>query len=581
MVVLKEIVFMKYSDDRKIAIYSRKSKFTGKGESINNQVETCCVEIKKLYPDIDFDNDVIIYEDEGYSGKNTKRPAFQRMLNDVKNKKIKQIYFYRLDRISRSVIDLHTLLGDLEKYKVTFTSATEVFDTNSITGRLNLDILTVFAEFERRVIAERIRDNMYELAKTGRWLGGKTPTGYKSEKIVERINIDGKEMTAHKLVGIPDELELVKLVYSKFIEFNSLTKTETYFLQNRIKTKNGKDFTRFTIKTMLHNPVYMIADEDAWNYFQELGVEVFADKSAFDGKHGLIAYNKTEQQDGKANVTRDISEWIIAVGKHYGVISGADWIKAQRYLELNKDKSYRKPRSHTALLSGVLVCRCGAFMRPKQYSREYAEGERRFGYLCERKEKSQRKLCDMKNPYGNVLDRAICEEIKKLGENSSEFIKKLEDVKRKIKTNNTDYETEYERLQKQIKDKKKEIENLIDSIAKGTSNISSEYINKHIEELDNEIRSYQDSLDKISELMNESSMSDSEFAVLKQMLQSFTKSFDEMSYEEKYQIIRTFVRRVVWDGENIHLYFYGSEDEGELFPFDDGSEKEPLREYSK
>ena len=161
---------------------------------------------------------------------------------------------------------------------------------------------------------------MHELAKTGRWLGGATPTGYKSEKIVERVTIDGKDMTAYKLELIPEEAEIIKLLYNKFIEYNSLSKTETYFLQNNIKTKNGKDFTRFTIKAILQNPVYMIADNDAWIYFETQGVEIYSDKEKFDGVHGLLGYNKTLQRSGKPNVTRNIDEWIITVGKHHGII---------------------------------------------------------------------------------------------------------------------------------------------------------------------------------------------------------------------------------------------------------------------
>lgn len=91
--------------------------------------------------------------------------------------------------------------------------------------------------------------------------------------------------------------------------------------------KNGKAFSRFAIKSILQNPVYMIADGDAWEYFKEF--EIYSEKEKFDGKHGLMVYNKTLQRSGKTNITKDINEWIIAVGKHDGIISGADWVKAQ------------------------------------------------------------------------------------------------------------------------------------------------------------------------------------------------------------------------------------------------------------
>lgn len=546
-------------DNRKIAIYSRKSKFTGKGESIENQIELCKTYIKNRNSDIK-DEDILVYEDEGYSGKNMNRPQFQLMMKAAKEKKLSGIVCYRLDRISRNVADFAQLINELNEYDISFESVNEKFDTSTHMGKAMMYICSIFAQLERETIAERIRDNMHELAKTGRWLGGATPTGYESKKIVERVNVNGKDMTAYKLELIPEEAELVKLVFSKFLEYNSLSKTEAYFLQNNIKTKNGKDFTRFTFKAILQNPVYMIADNDAWRYFESKGVDIYSDKEQFDGKHGLIGYNKTLQRSGKTNVMRSIDEWIIAVGKHQGIISGADWVKAQMLLEQNTSKAYRKPRSHTALLSGLLVCgNCGSFMRPKMYNKDYEDGERRFSYLCETKEKSRQHKCNIKNPNGNVLDRAICEEIKKFSENSSEFVKQLEATKSKIKSNSEELDLQIESLENSIADKKKQISNLVTSIAKGE--VATDYINQRIEELDKEIKASEQRLADLRNLTEENVLSDSEFDVLRDILSSFASSFDTMNIEQKRTAIRTFVKRIVWDGENIHMYLFGSDEE--------------------
>ena len=147
-----------------IAIYSRKSRFSASGDSIENQVQLC----KEYAARYDYkDANFIIYEDEGFSGKNTNRPKFTELINDIKNKKIDVLMCYRLDRISRNVSDFSSTLELLEANAVSFISIKEQFDTSTPMGRAMIYIASVFAQLERETIAERVRDNMIELAKNG------------------------------------------------------------------------------------------------------------------------------------------------------------------------------------------------------------------------------------------------------------------------------------------------------------------------------------------------------------------------------------------------------------------------------
>ena len=203
-------------NEEQIAIYSRKSKFTGKGESIGNQVELCKEYVRNMFGEECVDR-CVVFEDEGFSGGNLQRPDFKRMMEEVRKRKFKAIVVYRLDRISRNISDFTGLIDELTKLDVSFVSIKEQFDTSTPMGRAMMFIISVFSQLERETIAERIRDNMHELAKTGRWLGGVTPTGYASEA-VKSVTIDGKAKKACKLKLIPEEAEIVKLIYDLYIE---------------------------------------------------------------------------------------------------------------------------------------------------------------------------------------------------------------------------------------------------------------------------------------------------------------------------------------------------------------------------
>ena len=150
-----------------IVIYSRKSRFTGKGESIGNQTELCREYIKFHFGEEALE-ETFLYEDEGFSGGNLKRPGFQRMMAFVRKGGCRAIVVYRLDRISRNISDFAGLIEELSALGTAFISIREQFDTGTPMGRAMMYIASVFSQLERETIAERIRDNMRELARTGR-----------------------------------------------------------------------------------------------------------------------------------------------------------------------------------------------------------------------------------------------------------------------------------------------------------------------------------------------------------------------------------------------------------------------------
>ncbi|MFA5603206.1 MAG: recombinase family protein [Bacilli bacterium] len=562
------------NDKRKIAIYSRKSKFTGKGDSTSIQIEACKKAINMKYADINFKEDVIVYEDEGYTGANTKRPAFQNLLKAIKNKEIKAIVFYKLDRISRNVSDFSSLLEKLSDFDVSLISVTENIDTESPMGKAMIYITSVFAQLERDTIAERITDNMIALSKTGRWLGGNTPTGFKSVAVEYVKDNDDKKRKLFKLSPIDEEIRIVKLIFTKMIELRSQTKLETYMINNDIKTKNNKNHSRWALKNILTNPVYAVADIYTYNYFKDFKIDIYAELAKFDGKHGLMVYNKTgpgKSSNGKPIIIeKDITEWVVSVGKHKGIISGKDWVEVQNIIKGNSSKRYRHTSVTNALLSGIIRCSfCGSFMRSKTTPGYDELGRRKFNYMCELKEKSRRVKCKCPNANGSLIDDLVMEEIKKISAPTSKLYLKLKDISTIIFDKETKDNEELKTLRKAINKNESAIQGYIEKIP---------YIEtSEMDEINSQIKKLKETNKKLEKQIKEITKKDHTEITDKEMsdlvlniLDTYFNSFDDFDLKVKRTMIKTILPSVTTDGENLVINFIGAKDiDKTSFPVED------------
>jgi len=544
--------------DNAIAIYSRKSRFTGKGESIGNQVELCKEYVCLHHGKEALDN-TFVYEDEGFSGSSLNRPGFKRMMDDAKKRKFKAIIVYRLDRISRNISDFAGLIEELSRLGIDFTSIKEQFDTGTPMGRAMMYIASVFSQLERETIAERIRDNMHELAKTGQWLGGITPTGYSSEE-VKNFTIDGKEKKTCKLKLIPEEAQIVKMIYDLYVETDSQTLTEAELAKRGIKTKNNKAFTRFSVKAILQNPVYAIADKDMYNYFVKVNSDLFSNREDFDGVHGIMAYNRTNQKKGRTTKYLAPSEWIVSVGRHQGIIPGKLWVAVQKSLERNKSKSYHKPRINKALITGLLYCSCGSKMYPKISKRKTAEGETVYTYVCKMKECSKRSVCNNKNANGNIMDREIIEEIKKLEEDKNCFVKQLEQSRKYYINERVGYEEQIDNLQKKRTEIKKKINGLVDSIVDIDGSSAKKNVANRIEQLNIEYAEVDFGVHELENMISNNALSDIELDAMQQLLPILGNGINNMTIEQKRAFVRDVICKVIWDGNNAHLVLFDIQD---------------------
>jgi len=164
-------------------------------------------------------------------------------------------------------------------------------------------IASVFAQLERETIAERVRDNMLELAKSGRWTGGKIPLGFQSERIKYTDEM-GLQREYSILTINEDEMSFVKFLYEKYLELGSLHKLEVYITENQLKSRNGTMFEKSSLKIILQNPIYVKSTTEVIEYLKSNNWNVYGEA---DNVHSLLSYNKTEQTAKMENILKHLN----------------------------------------------------------------------------------------------------------------------------------------------------------------------------------------------------------------------------------------------------------------------------------
>lgn len=536
-------------------IYSRKSVYTGKGESIENQIEMCKQYIHSKFSDVS-DADITVYEDEGFSAKNTDRPQFQQMLRDIKLKKPDFVVCYRLDRISRNVSDFSSLIEDLNDRNISFVCIKEEFDTSKPMGKAMMYIASVFAQLERETIAERVRDNMLMLARTGRWLGGTTPTGYTSEKQQEII-IDGKVKTSCKLKDNPDELRSVDMIFEKFLELRSVSGVSKYLIKQGIKSRSGKYYSLPGIKEILQNPVYCVADKDALDYFTVQNSDVCFEEKDCSEKYGLLAYNKRDYKKKHAP-RQSMDKWIIAIGKHKGRVSGKKWVAVQNIIEDNIPTGKKPAKMHNdySLLSGLIYCeKCGSRLFAKARSGKGATPGL-FDYVCSSKLRGGTELCDCQNIGGQQADDMVCDYLMKYTDESSSIYKLLEKLKHDLQGQKQ--ESLLESIEARMSKCNDEMDNLVLTLSqRDLSPAFIQRVNIRIGELDKELSSLAQEHERLQSNAERLAEQSIQVELLAAALSSLKNNFANLSIHEKRTLIRLLVKKIVWDGRDLHIFMDG------------------------
>ncbi|SEN61453.1 Site-specific DNA recombinase [Loktanella fryxellensis] len=319
------------------AIYTRKSSEEGLEQEFNSlhaQREACEAYIASQRSE----GWVLVrdqYDDGGVSGGTLERPGLKRLLADVEDGLVDVVVVYKIDRLSRSLMDFSKLVEVFDRNGVTFVSVTQSFNTTTSMGRLTLNILLSFAQFEREVTAERIRDKFAASRKKGIFMGGNLPLGY--------------DVKDRKLVIVPSEAEIIRGIYNRFIEIGSGTELARELDAQGVTTSRGNRIDKKFIYRALNNRVYIgEAVHKGDSYPGEH--DAIIDRAVWDKVHSIL----TESPRKRAARTRADSPALLK-----GLLYGPDGAAFSPTHTRKGGKLYRYYVSQTILKHGAGSCPVG------------------------------------------------------------------------------------------------------------------------------------------------------------------------------------------------------------------------------
>lgn len=290
-------------------------------------------------------DDYVIFEDAGYSGKNTDRPDFQRMLKKIRNHEFTHLLVWKIDRISRNLLDFATLYNELKTLGVTFVSKNEQFDTSTAMGEAMLKIILVFAELERNMTSERVTATMISRANNGMWNGGRIPFGYDYDAEAKTFSINEKEA------------EVVKLIHDEYENHKSLIAVARYLNSKNLVTRRGYNWTPSTVSIILKSEFYT----------------------------GDYQYNLRKEGSRLKHKPKD--EWVVIEHHHPAIISHEQKDRITNILEHNtklvNDKEYKRDYKHIHIFSKLLYCtNCGSILKNQVAYTRTSDRMKYSKYVC-------------------------------------------------------------------------------------------------------------------------------------------------------------------------------------------------------
>lgn len=499
---------------KKVAIYCRVSttEQAEEGYSIDEQNikirEYCEREGHEIYN---------LYEDRGISGKNiTNRPGIRQLLDDATKNKFDLVVVWKLNRISRKLLDILNIVELLNKHNIAFRSLTENFETETPSGKLQLNIMGAIGEFERETIAENVKMGLLARAREGRWNGG-VVLGY---DLVELPN-EGKKRKNTRLEINEREANTVRRIFELYSQGHGYKAVVNRINKEGHKTKRNGEFAVSTVKEILQNPVYI----------------------------GKIRYNVRQDWSKKRRNNINANP-ILSDGIHEPIIDVETWNKVQVILK-ERSKKHNKVYDCEFPLTGILKCPvCGAGMTINRSTAKRKDGTRRINeyYSCGNWKNKGTAVCNSNSIRVEVADEYVLNKIMDLINNESILRKVVDNI-------NNNKSIKLKPILQQLEQINKEIEKLTDKKSKNIELFEDGILDKS--ELSARVKSINDDIEKLKyreqELKQDLQLAEGDpipFEVVNEVMKRFKEVFFEMSTsQQRKQLIHLLVSKITINKE--------------------------------
>lgn len=523
----------------RFATYGRKSVYSDKSDSVDNQERMC-----REYVELRFQGKIDSFEsysDEGMTGANTNRPGLKRLLADVEDGLVDALIVYQLDRLSRNVKDFSNIYAALEEKGVMFISLRESIDTNTPIGKAMMFITATFAQMERETIAARVTDNLSGLARKGFWTGGKAPQGY----TLERMEVNGKR---HVTLAIdPDAAARCRWVFDTFLDNGyTIGHMQTLFRNQGIRTERGCFFSASQIHQLLTMPYCVEASQEVYDYFSGKGCQMDPDspKEKWDGTHGVMVYGRTDQKTKRA-VRQPPDKWIVCIGHHKPFLPAEKWLAAQERFKQNtfcKTMKYDIP-----LLKGVARCgKCGCLLA---VARKKLKSGILSHYSCRKRNQQGVEACDMKYTKCDVLDEKALSIFREIEADPKAIMKYVgteqpQDDGKRLRG-----------LEAQASKLQSKITRLTETLSDTEGSAAAKYIITQIEKEDLNLEATRRELELLKLNMRRSNNIARTAEGRASEIARLIRGLDGFSDAERNVIVRDAVQECTWDGETLFLRF--------------------------